>query len=192
MAESLRDQLLKSGLLTQLKPAKPALAPAPAAAAGSRSRSVDNSRGKPQSANPQKKLRDGDDIDLAKAYALRNQADIRERQRTQQEQEQRAREKKERRQKLAEALAGKSLNADDADVARHFPHADKIRRVYVTAAQLPLLNRGELGVVLHAGRFLLVTREVALVVREIDSDQVLLLVDPDQADEDDVPADLIW
>ncbi len=153
---------------------------------------MDNSRGKPQSANPQKKLRDGDDIDLAKAYALRNQADIRERQRTQQEQEQRAREKKERRQKLAEALAGKSLNADDADVARHFPHADKIRRVYVTAAQLPLLNRGELGVVLHAGRFLLVTREVALVVREIDSDQVLLLVDPDQADEDDVPADLIW
>lgn len=188
MAESLRDQLLKSGLVSQLKPAKPA----PAAAPGSKSRFGDKSRGTAQSANPQKKSRDRDDIDLGKAYALRNQADTRERQRNQQEQEQRAREKKERRQKLAEALAGKSLNADDADVARHFPHADKIRRVYVTAAQLPLVNRGELGVVQHAGRFLLVTREVALAVQEIDAEQVLLLVDPDQADDDDVPADLIW
>lgn len=188
MAESLRDQLLKSGLVSQLKPAKPASAAVP----GSKSRSGDKSRGKPQSGELQKKSRDRDEIDLGKAYALRNQAETRERQRTQQEQEQRAREKKERRQKLATALAGKSLNAEDADVARHFPHADKIRRVYVTAAQLPLVNRGELGVVQQAGRFLLVTRDVALAVQAIDADQVLLLVDPDQADDDDVPADLIW
>ncbi len=188
MAESLRDQLLKSGLASQLKPAKPAHA----AASKSQPRSGDTSRGKSQDAKGNTKSRDRDDIDLGKAYALRNQADTRERQRTQQEQEQRAREKKERRQKLATALAGKSLNAEDAEVARHFPHADKIRRVYVTAAQLPLVNRGELGVVQQAGRFLLVTRDVALAVREIDADQVLLLVDPDQLDDDDVPADLIW
>ncbi|MEO7917289.1 MAG: DUF2058 family protein, partial [Dokdonella sp.] len=133
-----------------------------------------------------------DEIDLGKAYALRNQAETRERQKLQLEQEQRSREKKERRQKLASLLAGKSLNAEDADVARHFPHADKIRRIYVTAAQLPQLNRGELGVVQQNGRFLLVVREVALAAQGIDSDQVLLLVDPDQPDEDDVPADLIW
>lgn len=188
MAESLRDQLLKSGLASQLKPARPS----PAAPTKSKPRSGDKSRGKSQGANNKSTSRDRDDIDLGKAYALRNQADTRERQRMQQEQEQRAREKKERRQKIATALAGKSMNADDADVARHFPHADKIRRVYVTAAQLPLLNRGELGVVQQAGRFLLVTREVALVVQAIDPDQVLLLVDPDQPDDDDVPADLIW
>ncbi len=188
MAESLRDQLLKSGLASQLKPSTPT----PAAAPKSRSPAGDKSRGKSQAANQQKKPRDRDDIDLGKAYALRNQADTRERQRTQQEQEQRAREKKERRQKLAMAVAGKSLNAEDADIARHFSHGDKIRRVYVNAAQLPLLNRGELGVVQQAGRFLLVTREVALAVQAIDPDQVLLLVDPDQPDDDDVPVDLIW
>lgn len=188
MAESLRDQLLKSGLASKLKPSKPE----PAAASKSQPRPGNASRGKSQAANSKPKSRDRDDIDLGKAYALRNQADTRERQRMQQEQEQRAREKKERRQKLATVLAGKSLNAEDADVARHFPHADKIRRVYVTAAQLPLLNRGELGVVQQAGRFLLVSRDVALAVQEIDSDQLLLLVDPDQADDDDVPSDLIW
>ncbi|MGB4859532.1 MAG: DUF2058 family protein [Dokdonella sp.] len=188
MAESLRDQLLKSGLASQLKSAKPT----PAAESKSQPRSGDRSRGKSQAVNAQKKPRDRDDMDLGKAYALRNQADTRERQRSQQEQEQRARAKKERRQKLATVLVGKSLNAEDADVARHFPHADKIRRVYVTAAQLSLVNRGELGVVQQAGRFLLVTREVALAVQEIDPEQLLLLVDPDQPDDDDVPADLIW
>lgn len=188
MAESLREQLLKSGLASLLKPARPDTA----VASKPKPRSGDRSRGQLQATNSKPKTCNRDDIDLGKAYALRNQADTRERQRTQQEQEQRAREKKERRQKIAAALAGKSLNAEDADVARHFPHADKIRRVYVTASQLPLLNRGELGVVQQAGRFLLVIREVALAVQEIDPDQLLLLVDPDQPDDDDVPADLIW
>lgn len=190
MSESLRDQLLKSGLARQLKPARPA----PAATSKSNPRSVRS--GKPvadsQTTNQKSKSRDRDDIDLGKAFALRNQAESRERQRAQQEQEQRSREKKERRQKLAAAVAGKSLNTQDADVARHFPHGDKIRRVYVSAAQLPLLNRGELSVVQHSGRFLLVAREVALAVQEIDPEQVLLLVDPNQVDDDDVPVDLIW
>ena len=188
MAESLRDQLLKSGLVSQLKPAKPV----PAHASKSKPPGGDKPRGKSQATNHKQKPRDRDDIDLGKAFALRNQAESRERQRVQQEQEQRAREKKERRLKLAAAVAGQSLNAEDADVARHFPHGDKIRRVYVTAAQLPLLNRGELGVVQHSGRFLLVTREIALAVQVIDPDQLLLLVDPNQPDDDDVPADLIW
>lgn len=197
MAESLRDQLLKSGLARQLKPSTPPVAPTPVPKRDGPRRDT-SQRNAPQRDARSKPTTDGgkgrsrEEIDLAKAYALRNQAEARDRQRAQQEQEQRAREKKERRQKLAEAVAGQSLNAADADVARHFPHADKIRRVYVTAEQLPLLNRGELGVVQHAGRFLLVTQAVVLAVQAIDPDAVLLLVDPDQPAEDDVPADLIW
>lgn len=188
MAESLRDQLLKSGLASQLKPAKPT----PVHASKPRSPGGDKSPGQSPAPKRTQKPRDRDDIDLGKAFALRNQADARERQRAQQEQERRSREKKERRLKLASAVAGKSINADDADVARHFQHGDKIRRIYVTATQLPMLNRGELAVVQHSGRLLLVTREVAMEVQAIDPDQVLLLVDPDQPDDDDVPADLIW
>lgn len=192
MAESLRDQLLKSGLARALKPAAPAPAAArDAAKAKADAQRRDPSRNRPAAA-PAPKSRSREEIDLAKAYALRNQVETRDRQRAQQEQEQRAREKKERRQKLADTVNGKALNAADADVARHFPHADKIRRVYVTAAQLPQVNAGELGVVQHAGRFLLVTRDVALAVQAIDADALLLLVDPDQPAEDDVPADLIW
>jgi len=145
MSESLRDQLLKSGLARKFKaePAKPAKPPQ----------------------RPAPPRRERSEIDLAKAYALRDSNERAQRDREQREAEQRAREKKERRQRLAQLLNGKAQNAQDADIARHFPHANKIRRVYVTAAQLPRLNGGELGVVQLAGRYLIVDIETAKAVR---------------------------
>jgi uncharacterized protein YaiL (DUF2058 family) len=173
MSESLRDQLLKSGLARkfkaeQAKPAKPPHRPAPP-------------------------KREQSEIDLAKAYAMRDSTERAERDRAQREAEERAREKKERRQRLTQLLNGKAQNAEDADIARHFPHANKIRRVYVTAAQLPRINGGELGVVQLTGRYLIVDVETAKAVRELDPESLVLLCDPmENATEDDVPSDLVW
>ncbi|HKE48882.1 MAG TPA: DUF2058 family protein [Rhodanobacteraceae bacterium] len=173
MSESLRDQLLKSGLARKLKSeaqAKPK---------------------KPERPPPHKRERS--EIDLAKAYALRDHTERAERDLAQREAEQRAREKRERKQRLATLLNGKAQNAKDADIPRHFPHANKIRRIYVTAGQLPRLNGGELGVVQLAGRYLLVDVDVAKAAREIDPDALVLLCDPAEATgEDDVPSDLVW
>src|SRR4029077_9508608 len=118
------------------------------------------------------------EIDLAKAYALRDSTERAERERLQREAEQRAREKRERKQKLATLLNGKALNATEADVPRHFPHANKIRRIYVTEDQLPRLNGGDLGVVQLAGRYMLVAGDIAKAAREIDAESVVLLCDP--------------
>jgi uncharacterized protein len=178
MSESLRDQLLKSGLARKLKPEpKPARPPQRSAP--------------PQRPAPPKRERS--EIDLAKAYAIRDSAERAERDRAQREAEQRSREKKERRQKLTALLNGKAQNAPDADIARHFPHANKIRRVYVTQAQLPRVNRGELGVVQLAGRYLIVDIETAKAAREIEPESLVLLCDPmENAGDDDVPSDLVW
>jgi uncharacterized protein len=188
MAESLRDQLLKSGLAKKFKsekvdseekPERPARVqagkPAP----------------KPQRPSPPK-APSRSEFDLASAYAQRAQQEKQERERTQREAEKLAREKKERKQKLAALLDGKSLNQTDADVPRHFPHGNKIRRVYCTQAQLVQLNRGELAVAQLAGRYLLVLRDVALQAQAIQPDSLVLLCDPDAPAEDDVPADLVW
>jgi uncharacterized protein len=175
MSESLRDQLLKSGLARKFKaePAKPAHKSAPH--------------------KPAPHKRERSEIDLAKAYAIRDSSERAERERAQREAEQRAREKKERRQKLTALLNGKAQNAQDADIARHFPHANKIRRVYVTQAQLPRLNGGELGVVQLAGRYLIVDLETAKAASAIDPESLVLLCDPmENAAEDDVPSDLVW
>ena len=90
-------------------------------------------------------------------------------------------------------LAGKVLNRADAEQPRNFQFAEKIRRVYVTAEQLRQLNAGELGVVMHGGRAVLVARDVALQVQAFAPEVVALLVDPSAAAADDgVPDDLMW
>ncbi len=178
MSESLRDQLLKAGFVK-----KSAEKPKPTAA------------GKPKThvhAKPQLPKRKEAEIDLARAYAQRANIERDEREQAQREAERIAREKKERKQKLATLLAGKSLNSADADVPRHFPHGNKIRRIYCTKEQLEKLNRGELAVAQLAGRYLLVTREIAMQAQAIQPDSLVLLCDPNAPAEDDVPADLMW
>ena len=193
MSESLRDQLLKSGLARkfksepQAKPARPQRAGPDRGDRGDRPK-----REFPRHERAPAK-REQSEIDLAKAYALRDSTERAERERAQREAEQRAREKRERRQRLQTLLDGKAQNAKDADIPRHFPHTNKIRRIYVTEEQLPRLNGGELGVVQLAGRYLLVAGDIAKAALEIDADAVVLLCDPQQqTGEDDVPGDLIW
>jgi len=185
MADSLRDQLLKSGLVQKLKSeAKP---PRPAENAKP-PRAAEKTR--PPAGSAARQTRS--EMDLAAAYAQRARQEREEREREQRDAERAAREKKERKQKLSALLDGKALNAADAELPRHFPHGNKIRRVYCTKDQLAQLNRGELGVVQVAGRYLLVMRDIALQAQAIQPETLVLLCDPNEAADDDVPADLMW
>ena len=165
MSESLRDQLLKSGLVKKLKSE-----PRPAAAKAAAPVRPRAASGKTTRAAP-------GEPDLAQAWAQRARLE---------------REERERRARLHALLDGKALNAADAEHPRHFPHGGKIRRIYCTAEQLAALNRGELGVVQRDGRYLLVTRDLAEQAGAIAAEALVLLVDPDAPAEDDVPADLTW
>ncbi|MGA8279208.1 MAG: DUF2058 family protein [Rhodanobacteraceae bacterium] len=175
MSDSLRDQLLKSGLANKIRKSL-------------------RSAHDPGATRPAKRKenRGSSEIDLARAYALRERSERDERERIRREAEQRAREKKERRRKLAQLLEGQALNLADADIPRHFPHRDRIRRIYVSTSQLPRLNAGELGVVQLLGRYLLVNRDIALAAQAIDADALVLLCDSTASADDDVPADLVW
>jgi uncharacterized protein YaiL (DUF2058 family) len=192
MADSLRDQLLKSGIVKQLQPARPR--------EDARKNSAPNDRQALRGTRPNKQpqghavQRDKGEIDLAKAYALRAQTDAAERKRSEQAAAEQARLRRECKQKIQQLLATSALNKPDADQPRHFEYAGKIRRVYVDTAQLEALNTGALGVVQQAGRYALVTREIAEQVRAIDARQLALLVEPGATGigEDGVPDDLMW
>lgn len=202
MADSLRDQLMKTGLVQKLKAdARDARPPerqqAPQQNRGKGQRPANPNTQRPQNARPQQNKpprppRSQEEIDLAKAYALRDRAEREQREEEKKQAELRAKEKAERKQKLNALLADKSLNKQDAEVARHFPHGDKIRRVYCTPEQLVEVNKGELAIVQHLGRYLIVTKEIAEQVREIAPAALILLVDPNEPTDDDIPADLIW
>jgi uncharacterized protein YaiL (DUF2058 family) len=172
MSESLRDQLLKAGFK-----------PSPSAKPGKPARPPPQPRRSRESVEP----------DLAKAFALRAQVERAEREAAEREARAKAAARKERKRKLQALLDDKSLNKPDADRPRHFEFAGKIRRVYVTPGQLQQVNAGELGVVMHGGRALVVARDTALAVQAIAPEVVALLVDPSApAPDDGVPDDLIW
>ncbi|WP_243041081.1 DUF2058 domain-containing protein [Dyella sedimenti] len=195
MAESLRDQLLKSGIVKQVRDEKRQAAPQGQPSKGGKP--FQKPHGKPPSHKPASgnKGRPDGEIDLAKAYAIRAQAEANERKRAEQAAAEEARLRRERKQKIQQLLEGKALNLADVDLVRHFEYGGKIRRVHVDAGQLAALNAGELGVVQQQGRYLLVTRELAEQVRAIDAHQVALLVEPGSpgsVGEDGVPDDLVW
>lgn len=193
MADSLRDQLLKSGIVKQVQQdrAREPKRPIPPSS-GKPARKGGKPHATSHAARPSGQSQH--DIDLAKAYALRAQTEARERQRVEQEAAEQARLRRERKQKIQQLLDGKVLNKADADQPRNFEYGGKIRRVHVDAAQLSALNAGELGVVQQGGRYLLVSRDIAEQVRDIDPHQLALLVDPAAAGvgDDGVPDDLMW
>jgi uncharacterized protein YaiL (DUF2058 family) len=192
MADSLRDQLLKSGIVKQVQQdrvretRRPAV-PQPKSNAGRRGE-------KPNPRPPAPPAKHEHEIDLAKAYTLRTQTETRERRKVEKEVAEQARLRRERKAKIQQLLEGKALNTAEADLSRNFEYGGKIRRVHVGATQLAALNAGELGVVQYSGRYLLVSREVAEQVRDIDAHQVAVLADPGTQGigEDGVPDDLIW
>lgn len=209
MSDSLRDQLLGLGFKPAAKPAPGPKRGKPPRGDGKRPGRDARQSGAPagQAAkkdagrgNAGRAARSREDIDLAKAYAIRAQREKDERLRAERERQEQARLRREARARLDAFLQGRVLNDPAAEIARHFPYGGKIKRVYVTADQLRALNAGELGVVQLNGRYCLVNAADLAEAEKIFPDAVALRVDPGAPSEDDayadpkfqVPDDLVW
>lgn len=149
---------------------------------------------------PSKPARSREEMDLAKAYAIRAQKEKEERIEAERLKQEEARVRREAKTKVESLLKDKALNDPAADIARHFPYGGKIKRIHVNAEQLKALNAGELGVLQQNGRYLLVTAAVLAEAEAIFPACVALKVDPDAPAGDDpyadpqyqVPDDLVW
>lgn len=209
MSDTLRNQLLNLGFKApepqrkeRPKPGKPQ----PTGRGGQRDGKAapanrpQGDRGQGKRGQRQRPARSQEEIDLAKAYALRAQREKEERIAAEAARQEEARRRREARAKLGEFLTDRTLNTPDADIARHFPYGGKIKRIYVTAEQLRALNAGELGVLQLDGRYLLVDAPTLAEAEAIFPQAVALKVDPDAPPGDDpysdpqyqVPDDLVW
>lgn len=203
MSDTLRDQLLGLGFKPAPTPER-SPAPRPGQGAGKPGGRGQPPRGRGGAARAPGKsprvARSQEDIDLAKAYAIRAQREKDERIEAERLKQEQARQRREARARLDTLLKDKALNVADADIARHFPYGGKIKRVYVTAEQLKALNAGELGVLQQNGRYLLVSASVLAEAEAIFPQAVALKIDPDAPAQDDpyadpryqVPDDLVW
>ena len=209
MSDSLRDQLLGLGFKPAPKPERKPEARKPDArrpgprppGKGAAPAPRTGPGGKPRPSQGQsRKPRSQEEIDLAKAYAIRAQREKEERIEAERVKQEEARLRREAKARLEAFLKDKALNDAEADIARHFPYGGKIKRIYVNAEQLKALNAGELGVVQQNGRPLLVTSDVLAEAERIFAAAVALKVDPNATAEEDpyadpkyqVPDDLVW
>ena len=156
MSTTLRDQLLGLGFKDAPKPDTPARrrdersgpqqhkptpgqrgkpAHATGAPAGKPAHATRPPTGKPAP-------RTREDIDLAKAYAIRAQREKDERIEAERQKQEEARRRREAKAKLLAFLAGKALNAAEADHVRHFEYGGKIKRIpcWVTSSTSTGLN----------------------------------------------------
>ena len=204
MSDSLRDQLLGLGFKPAPKPErKPERKPPHGGKpqhAGKPAHAARPTHGKPphRHGKPQPKSRE--DIDLAKAYAIRAQKEKDERIEAERLLQEEARKRREAKAALAKFLEGTGINDANAEIARHFEYGGKIKRIYVTDVQLKALNAGELGVVQQDGRYLLVDAATLAQAEVLFAPAIALKVDPNAPAQDDpyadpqyqVPDDLVW
>jgi uncharacterized protein YaiL (DUF2058 family) len=203
MSNSLKDQLLGLGFSApkpEPRPQKPKPNAAGRPVQPRHAPPRDARKDAPRKDHARKPPRTREDIDLAKAYAIRAQREKDERIEAERLKQEEARKRREAKAALAAFLAGKGLNAADAEHVRHFEYGGKIKRIHVTADQLKALNAGALGVVQLDGRYLLVDADTLAQAEAIFAPAVALKVDPDAPAEQDpyadpryqVPDDLVW
>lgn len=127
-----------------------------------------------------------DSISLAQAYSERTRLESREKAeaaRQKREQELRRRQINAR---LKELVPPAARNDPQAEEARYFQYAGKIRKLFVTASQQQGLNQGELGIVSFKGRHYIVDAAVLAQVRAIKPEAIAFFApDLDDAEEDD-------
>lgn len=180
MTDSLRDQMLKLGFAPKKHEALKPRPPQPKAGAPTKAQvhGRPHAHTKPVPA-ARVDTRSQEEIDLARAYALRAKLEREEAEQARREAEQKAAEKRERKLLMAALLEGKAQNLADAEHPRHFEHQGKIKRVYGSEAQVMAINAGELGIVMQDGHFRIVAREIALQVRDLEPRCLVLLEEPD-------------
>ncbi|KAA3630165.1 MAG: DUF2058 domain-containing protein [Proteobacteria bacterium] len=183
MSNSLREQLLKAGLVDEKK-------------LKAEKRSQHNHRkqkGKSGTASSDSSRRRAEEARRAKA----------ERDRRINRERQLKLEKKAARAQVRELIEGNRFDRQGAEIAYHFVHRGKVKKLYVTAELHRQLVEGRLAVVRLDGRHEVVTRAIAEKIRERDDTCIMSINDPGAAakhkeTEDDsyagfeVPDDLMW
>ena len=167
---SLRDQLLKAGLVTkeQVKQSetKPKRSPA-------KKPNNKTSKRKQTKNKPKKEL-----SDLEQFYRERTKAENKERQQAKQAKEEAARLKKERNIKISKIINENTLNIDDASERYNFVIGTTVKYAYVTADQLEKLAKGELALSFLKGKCRVISIETAQKIREIDDKRLLIQQKP--------------
>lgn len=178
MSNSLSEQLLKAGLVTEQQARKA-------------------KKGKHKKAKQRRPDATGAESREHAERVAREKAD-RDRELNQQRQAELTR--KARQGEIAQLVAEHRMDRGQAEIAYHFVDGDKVKNIHVTAEQQRGLSRGQLVLLRWGERYELIPAQIADRILERDPGQVILRSDPapERIDPEDpyadypVPDDLMW
>lgn len=179
MTNSLKDQLMKAGLVDKQRAHKV----------------------RQQKSQEAKKIRKGElEADNTAERVRQAQVEKAERDRQLEAQRQAERREKEIAAQIKQMTENSRIDRSAGDISFQFVQDKKIKKIYVTAAQQQQLSRGQIAVAALGDGFELVPANVARKIQERDEKAILLLNKPgaEAVEEDDpyadypIPDDLMW
>jgi uncharacterized protein YaiL (DUF2058 family) len=190
MGESLRDQLVKTGLVTREQVKYADAKARKAAEAQKRAKQTAKRKGKPGQGQGKTTAVDR----TAQAHAQKVERD-----RALNRQREAARARKALESQIAELVQQHKQNDSKGEIPHYFTRGKKIKAVYVNEEQHRQLVLGRLATVVFHGRYYVVAREVADKIRARAPDAEIHLSEPEEkVNADDpyagyqVPDDLTW
>jgi len=185
MSNSLQEQLLKSGLVSEQK-----------------LKAVKTQRRQQTKQKKAKKKSSEEELSLAAYYAKKTQLEKIEKDKALNEAREAAKAKKALKAKVKELVVKNRCNDNEGEVIHRFVDGKRIRQVYVNTQQQTQLVQGALAIVLFNGRTHLVPRPIAEKIKLLPYEKVFFVDASDEAnlvDPDDdpyaaykIPDDLSW
>lgn len=185
MSNSLRDQLMKTGLADEKQ---------------ARQADKEKRAQRKKSKGGRKGQQPDPDAAARQAQVQQARAEKAERDRTLNQQREQQKKKKSAAAQIEDLLREHALSTRDGSIPFHFTREGKVRKLEVTGEQQKRLSRGELAIVERKGRFHVVPAEVVPRLQERDAAMFVAMVTAeDLSSEDDdlyrefpIPDDLDW
>ena len=204
MSNSLSEQLLKAGLITeeqvtQAEQDRQQQKDKARARANTRKKETNASGKQAKSESPRNKARKPKPSqtpqatdkpektppkqsasDLAKFYRERDNLERQEREAEEKRRREKAERKKKTRQQIRELIATNQVNVADASIRYNFVVGETVKYVFVTEQQRIDLAAGSLAVTFMDGKRCLIPVAVAGQIHELDPDKLVVINDPSQ------------
>lgn len=177
MANSLRDQLMQAGLVTEEQVNK---AESEKQKNNRKKRHNQQKHKNPNTKTRQSSKRTGqrkqaEQSDLAHFYQQRAQVERKEKQEENRHRQEAAKLKKERRQKIGKLIKENALDTDSGEIRYNFVIGNNIKYLFVTEKQQQQLADGKLAITFLGGKKCLIPHQIGKEILAIDPDKIVIL-----------------
>ena len=175
---SLRDQLLKAGLVTEEQVKQSETKPKPT----NRPRKNNKNNPKSQASQPKApaaKPKKRELSDLERFYKERDSIEKAEQEEQALQRKEAARIRKQNRVKIGALIRNNMQNDEAAELRYNFVVGSSVKYLFVTEAQQELLSAGKLAIAFLGEKRCLIAPEIADQILEIESSRIIIRFEPD-------------